>query len=136
MKAMHDLAVFMAEGEGGEQTYAGAVEWFRKGAEYGVVDSQYNLGVLYEQGLGISPNLTESLFWFDVANRNGDGGAPAKISELIERVSPEAAAQARSRAATWQPATANATDRTSPCLSRAGCWHADIRGLPSPCHRP
>ena len=108
VKAMHDLAVFMAEGEGGEQTYAGAVEWFRKGAEYGVVDSQYNLGVLYEQGLGISPNLTESLFWFDVANRNGDGGAPAKISELIERVSPEAAAQARSRAATWQPATANA----------------------------
>lgn len=108
VKAMHDLAVFMAEGEGGEQTYAGAVEWFRKGAEYGVVDSQYNLGVLYEQGLGISPNLTESLFWFDVANRNGDGGAPAKIAELIERVSSEAAAQARSRAATWQPATANA----------------------------
>lgn len=108
VKAMHDLAVFMAEGEGGEQTYAGAVEWFRKGAEYGVVDSQYNLGVLYKQGLGISPNLTESLFWFDVANRNGDGGAPAKIAELIERVSPEAAAQARSRAATWQPATANA----------------------------
>jgi localization factor PodJL len=108
VKAMHDLAVFMAEGEGGEQTYAGAVEWFRKGAEYGVVDSQYNLGVLYEQGLGISPNLTESLFWFDVANRNGDGGAPAKISELIERVSPEAAAQARSRAASWQPAAANA----------------------------
>lgn len=108
VKAMHDLAVFMAEGEGGEQTYAGAVEWFRKGAEYGVVDSQYNLGVLYEQGLGISPNLTESLFWFDVANRNGDGGAPAKIAELMERVSPEAAAQARSRAATWQPAPANA----------------------------
>jgi localization factor PodJL len=107
VKAMHDLAVFMAEGEGGEQTYAGAVEWFRKGAEYGVVDSQYNLGVLYEQGLGISPNLTESLFWFDVANRNGDGGAPAKISELIERVSPEAAAQARSRAASWQAAPSN-----------------------------
>ena len=108
VKAMHDLAVFMAEGEGGEQTYAGAVEWFRKGAEYGVVDSQYNLGVLYQQGLGISPNLTESLFWFDVANRNGDGGAPARIAQLMERVSPEAAAQARSRAASWQPATANA----------------------------
>ncbi len=43
-----------------------------------------------------------------MANRNGDGGAPAKISELIERVSPEAAAQARSRAASWQPAAANA----------------------------
>ena len=108
VKAMHDLAVFMAEGEGGEQSYAGAVEWFRKGAEYGVVDSQYNLGVLYEQGIGISPNLTEALFWFDVANRNGDGGAPARISDLIERVSTEAAAQARSRAAAWQPSPANA----------------------------
>ena len=107
VKAMHDLAVFMAEGDGGEQTYAGAVEWFRKGAEYGVVDSQYNLGVLYEQGLGISPNLTESLFWFDVAARNGDGGAPARMAQLIERVSPEAAADARSRAASWQPSTAN-----------------------------
>ncbi|MEZ6011792.1 MAG: peptidoglycan-binding protein [Hyphomonas sp.] len=107
VKAMHDLAVFMAEGDGGEQTYAGAVQWFRKGAEFGVVDSQYNLGVLYEQGLGISPNLTESLFWFNVAARNGDGGAPAKVAELKDRVSAEAAAQAASRAETWTPSSAN-----------------------------
>ena len=107
VKAMHDLAVFMAEGDGGEQTYAGAVEWFRKGAEYGVVDSQYNLGVLYEQGLGISPNLTESLFWFNVAAKNGDGGAPAKVTELTGRVSSEAAALARSRAENWAPANSN-----------------------------
>ncbi len=108
VKAMHDLAVFQAEGDGGPQTYAGAVEWFRKAAEYGVVDSQYNLGVLYEQGLGISPNLTEALFWFYVAAKNGDGGAPEKVSELVKRVSPEAAAQAQSRADAWQPAHANA----------------------------
>lgn len=108
VKAMHDLAVFMAEGDGGAQSYAGAVEWFRKGAEYGVVDSQYNLGVLYEQGLGISPNLTEALFWFNVAANNNDAGAPAKVQELSERVSAEAASQARRQAASWRAARANA----------------------------
>jgi len=75
----------MAEGEGGEQSYAGAVEWFRKGAEFGVVDSQYNLGVLYERGLGISPNLTEALFWFQIAASNNDAGAPTKVQKPTAR---------------------------------------------------
>lgn len=108
VKAMHDLAVFMAEGEGGQQSYAGAVEWFRKAAEYGVVDSQYNLGVLYEQGLGISPSLTEALYWFSVAEKNGDAAAASRVAELTGRVSPETAAQALSRAESWQAADATA----------------------------
>lgn len=108
VRAMHDLAVFMAEGEGGPQSYAGAVEWFRKAAEFGIVDSQYNLGVLYEQGLGISPNLTEAMFWFEIAGKNGDAGAPAKIADLSGRISPEAAEQARARAAFWEASRDNA----------------------------
>mgnify|MGYP003627073634 FL=1 len=108
VKAMHDLAVYMAEGEGGSQSYAGAVEWFRKAAEFGIVDSQYNLGILYEQGLGISPNLTEALFWFEVAAKSGDAGAPAKVSELKARVSPEAAEQAHNRAVAWEASRDNA----------------------------
>ncbi|MEH6743576.1 peptidoglycan-binding protein [Hyphomonas sp.] len=108
VKAMHDLAVFMAEGEGGDQTYAGAVEWFRKGAEFGIVDSQYNLGVLYEQGLGISPNLTEALYWFMIAAKNGDAGAPAKVMELSQRVSQEAVNHARVQSEDWRPSRANA----------------------------
>jgi localization factor PodJL len=108
VKAMHDLAVYMAEGEGGTQSYAGAVEWFRKAAEFGIVDSQYNLGILYEQGLGISPNLTEALFWFEVAGKSGDPGAPAKVSELKARVSPEAAEQAHNRAVAWEASRDNA----------------------------
>lgn len=107
VKAMHDLAVFMAQGEGGPQSYAGAVEWFRKGAEYGIVDSQYNLGILYEQGLGISPNLTEALYWFMVAAKNGDAGAPAKVMELRESVSAEAAALAQAQTDAWSASRAN-----------------------------
>lgn len=108
VKAMHDLAVYMAEGEGGTQSYAGAVEWFRKAAEFGIVDSQYNLGILYEQGLGISPNLTEALFWFEVAGKSGDPGAPAKVTELKSRVSPQAAELAHNRAIAWEASRDNA----------------------------
>ncbi|MBR9807227.1 MAG: hypothetical protein GYB49_08410 [Alphaproteobacteria bacterium] len=108
INAMHDYAVYMAQGDGGSQSYAGAVEWFRQGAEYGIVDSQYNLGILYEEGLGISPDLEEALYWFNVAARNGDAGAPAKVRELSTKVSPEADARALNRADLWNAAPANA----------------------------
>lgn len=89
VKAMHDLAVFYAEGEGGQQSYVGAVQWFRQAADHGLVDSQFNLGVLYEQGLGVTANPAEALYWFRVAAKLGDSAAGAKVSELVELVSPE-----------------------------------------------
>jgi localization factor PodJL len=105
IKAMHDFAVYLAEGEGGPQSYAGAVEWFGKASQYGVVDSQYNLGVLYEQGLGISPDPAEALFWFSVADRQGDPGADEMIQSLRSRVSLDEARNAERRAASWNAKT-------------------------------
>ena len=49
---MHNLAVLYAEGVEGKPDYASAAQWFRKAAEHGVADSQYNLGVLSARGLG------------------------------------------------------------------------------------
>ena len=43
-RAMHNLAVLIAEGGGAKPDYAEAAGWFRKAAELGVSDSQYNLG--------------------------------------------------------------------------------------------
>ena len=43
-KAMHNLAVLYAEGVDGKPDYKAAAQWFRKAADYGVTDSQYNLG--------------------------------------------------------------------------------------------
>ena len=37
------------EGRGVEQDYATAVEWFRKAADQGDANAQYNLGVMYEE---------------------------------------------------------------------------------------
>ena len=64
--------------------------------------------MLYEQGLGISPNLTEALYWFMIAAKNGDAGAPAKVMELSQRVSQEAVNHARVQSEDWRPSRANA----------------------------
>ena len=36
---------------------AAAAQWFKKAAEHGVVDSQYNLGLLYQSGSGVPRDL-------------------------------------------------------------------------------
>ena len=60
-KAMHNLAVLYAEGIDGKPDYASAAQWFRKAAEHGVADSQYNLGVLAARGIGMDRNIAEVL---------------------------------------------------------------------------
>ena len=66
-RAMHNLAVLVADGAGAKPDYAGAASWFRKAAEFGVRDSQYNLAILYARGLGAEQNLGLSYTWFAAA---------------------------------------------------------------------
>ncbi|MEL7113723.1 MAG: peptidoglycan-binding protein, partial [Pseudomonadota bacterium] len=94
-------AVFYADGEGGAQSYAAAAEWFRRAADFGIVDSQYNLAVLYENGLGISPSQVEALYWYEVAALNGDASAPGNVATLRNALPLEQAQQAQRRAANW-----------------------------------
>ena len=46
-KALHNLAVLYAEGIDGKPDYQTAAKWFRKAADYGTADSQYNLAILH-----------------------------------------------------------------------------------------
>ncbi len=58
----------------GKPDYRTASQWFRKAADQGIVDSQYNLGILYARGIGVEPNLAESYKWFALASRAGRPG--------------------------------------------------------------
>ena len=49
-----------------------AAQWFRKAADHGIADSQYNLGILYARGIGVEQNLPESYKWFALAARADD----------------------------------------------------------------
>ncbi len=77
-------------------TIRSAAYWFRKAADYGVTDSQYNLGILYARGIGVETNLAEAYKWFALAAREGDSESAKKRDEVGARLdqAPLAAARA------------------------------------------
>ncbi len=107
-RAMHDLGVYFARGEGAPLDEAAAFRWFRQAAELGVADSQYNLGVLYQQGRGVNARASEALFWFLVAARQGDQDAGARATALEAQLQPIQVEQARARAPAFRPRAASA----------------------------
>jgi localization factor PodJL len=46
--------------------------WFTAAAERGLSDSQFNLAVLYENGLGVNKDATIAYKWFALAAKSGD----------------------------------------------------------------
>ena len=48
-----------------------AADWFREAAIQGVPGAQYNLGVLYERGLGVRQDETRALLWYHSAAEQG-----------------------------------------------------------------
>jgi TPR repeat protein len=49
-----------------------AVKWFRKAAEQGNSDGQYNLGVMYQNGWGVEKDYVQAVNWFRKAAEQGN----------------------------------------------------------------
>jgi len=108
--AMHDLANFYANGIGGtEQDLSLAAKWFEQAAERGVVDSQYNVGYLYEFGIGVTKNLVEAYVWYGIAAEQGDTEAGRRISALNETLSTVEIDSAKKRIDGFKPVKLNKT---------------------------
>ena len=59
-------------GRGVRQDDAEAVRWYRQAAAQGVVNAQYNLGVMYKNGRGVRQDLALAQEWYGKACDNGD----------------------------------------------------------------
>jgi TPR repeat protein len=66
------------------RNYAEALRWYGKGAEAGDTSAMYNLGRMYEQGLGVSRNMAEGLRWYRKAASLGDQHARNRLRQLGE----------------------------------------------------
>jgi localization factor PodJL len=130
---MHNLGVMAAEGGGGKPDYSTAVEWFRRAAQFGVRDSQFNLAVLLARGLGTQQDLAGSYLWFSIVAGQGDDDAGKKRDEISARLSPSELASARAAAERWRPDTpdkaaneivAPANGWAEPPAKRAGATRA------------
>jgi localization factor PodJL len=102
--AMHDLGNYYAYGQGGiERDMIQALEWFSKAAERGVVDSQFNVAFLREGNEGVAADAEAALFWYYIAARQGDQGAPERISVLSAQMDDTTQADIKSRAERFVP---------------------------------
>ena len=71
-EAQHDLGALYTAGQAGvKQNYERAGFWFKQAAEQGIGNAAYNLGVLYQQGLGQPQDLQRALDWYRRAAQLG-----------------------------------------------------------------
>ncbi|MDR0798668.1 MAG: sel1 repeat family protein [Dysgonamonadaceae bacterium] len=66
------------------KNYAEACKWWKKAAEQGLTVAQYNMGVMYELGKGVTKNMTEAEKWYGKAAREGYKEAQERFKLLKE----------------------------------------------------
>jgi hypothetical protein len=64
-----------ADGHGVPQDNAESVRWYRKAADQGDADAQYNLGAMYANGQGIPQDYAEAMRWCRKAADQGNSSA-------------------------------------------------------------
>ena len=92
-----------ADGGGKGANYKNASQWFRKAADRGVADSQFNLGILYARGIGVEQNLAESFKWFSLAAAQGDADSVRKRDDIAKRLDAQSLAAAKLAIQTFTP---------------------------------
>jgi TPR repeat protein len=61
-----------------------AVKEFSAAADEGHSDSQFNLGLMYEQGIGVEKDEKEALVWYLKAAQQGNSNAQYNVAVLYE----------------------------------------------------
>jgi len=83
--------------------YATALRIVRPLAERGDANAQYNLGVFYDNGLGVPQDRIRAYMWLDLAAMQGRESA-ATFRDLVARVmTPGQIAEAQKLAREWTP---------------------------------
>ena len=65
--------------------YAAALKWYRRAAEQGYALAQVNLGSMYFDGQGTSPDIQEALKWYRLAANQGLASAQFDLGVLCEQ---------------------------------------------------
>ena len=68
-------------GDGVEQDYKKAVEWYEKSAEQGCAKAQNVLGFCYGKGYGVEKNLEKEVEWFIKSAEQGDSIAQSNLGK-------------------------------------------------------
>ncbi len=61
--------------------------WMKRAAEKGHREAQYNLGMMFEKGVGMKENLVEAYRWYSVSFTNGHLRSEVNAQRVWERLS-------------------------------------------------
>ena len=84
-RAQYNLACFYLNGNGVEQNYNEAVEWFTKAADQGYVKALHNLGVMYERGEGVKQDYSKAFDLYTKAANKGLANSQYNLGLLYEK---------------------------------------------------
>jgi uncharacterized protein len=83
LEAQRDLGALYATGDWtGPRDAVRAVEWYRRAAERGHPDAQYNLGFMYVLGEGVQADPNEGVQWLRRSADQGDDSAIRLLADL------------------------------------------------------
>ena len=85
--------------------YASALRLIRPLAEQGDANAQYNLGVFYDNGLGVPQDKVRAYMWFNLSAAQGREGAAAFRDLIARRMTSVQIAEAQKLAREWKPNT-------------------------------
>jgi TPR repeat protein len=71
-------------GEGVSRDYRKATDWLQKAAEQNYGLAQFNLGFLYQNGLGVPLNYAEAYKWFTLAANSDLAASRRALKELTQ----------------------------------------------------
>ncbi len=75
----------------------------RKAAGKGHASSQYNLGVMYAKGQGVTQDFVQAHMWFNLAAAKGEETARKGLDLVAEEMTPAEIAEAQRLAREWRP---------------------------------
>jgi TPR repeat protein len=67
-----------------EKDYQTAITWFNKAAEQGDANAQYNLGIMYVDGLGVKKDYLQAATWYRKAAKQGHASARYNLGVMYE----------------------------------------------------
>jgi TPR repeat protein len=83
--------------------YTTAARIIRPLAESGDATAQHNLGVFYDNGLGVPQDKIKAYIWLSLAAAQGREGAAAIRDLMARRMTPAQIAEAQKLAREWKP---------------------------------
>jgi hypothetical protein len=72
------------DGDGVEQDYVEAANWYKIAAEQGHARSQHNLALMYENGQGVPRDAAQAAKWYRIAANQGHPGSQNNLGALYE----------------------------------------------------